>query len=96
MIRTCKLLLIATLAATRLFVADVSAQSSGGPYHIERSVITGGGGSLNGGSFQLSGTFGQSTTAPLSGSGYGFYGGFWPPVAGSAPTDLIFADGFDS
>ena len=74
--------------------AHAIAQSGGGPYRIERSVIAGGGASLGGGAFQLSGTFGQSATAHLSGAGLGFYGGFWPP-AGSAPTDLIFANGFD-
>jgi hypothetical protein len=87
-----------TMAAIALglagaFNAHVSAQSTG-PYRIERRVIAGGGGSVSGGSFQLSGTFGQGATASLAGARFDFHGGFWPPAA-AASIDLIFADGFE-
>ena len=93
--RFCRRRLIATLAFASVFAAHVGAQSGGGPYRIESSVVAGGGGSLSGGQFQLRGTLGQAATTTLSASGYRFYAGFWPPVAGNAPTDLIFANGFD-
>jgi len=92
--RTCVRLLFAASVAS-VFLADAGAQSSNGAYRIERSVVAGGGGSAAGDGFRLSGTFGQSATASLSAAGFGLYGGFWP-LAGTAPNDLIFANGFDS
>lgn len=91
--RTCVRLLLAASVAS-ILVAEAGAQSSGGAYRIERSVVAGGGGSSAGDAFRLSGTFGQSATASLSATGIDLYGGFWP-LAGSAPTDLIFANGFE-
>jgi hypothetical protein len=88
----CNRLLLAPLVAVSICAMSAGAQPSGGAYRIERGVIAGGGGSLSGGTFQLRGTFGQSTTAPLTGSGYGFYGGFWPP---NFLGDRIYADAFD-
>ncbi|HET7161830.1 MAG TPA: hypothetical protein VFI32_04085 [Rhodanobacteraceae bacterium] len=70
---------------------SASAQSSGGPYRIERSAIAGGGATLAGGAYRLSGTFGQAQSATLSASNCRFYNGFWAPVS-----DGIFANGFDS
>jgi hypothetical protein len=67
-----------------------SAQSSGGPYRIAPAAIANGGGTLGGGAFQLSGTFGQAQTSTLSAPGYRFYGGLWAPTS-----DVIFANGFD-
>lgn len=87
-----KRLLLALRVAGSICAMSAGAQSSGGEYRIERSVIASGGGALSGGTFQLRGTFGQSTTAPLTGSGYGFYGGFWQH---NIPGDRIFADAFD-
>lgn len=70
------------------------AQSAGGPYVVDPVVVGGGGATLTGGTFSLSGTIGQPATAQLIGSGYTLYDGFWAPAA--APTDdLIFANGFD-
>ena len=86
--------LVSTLGIVSVFAAHIGAQSGGGPYRVESSVVAGGG-PTSGGAFQLRGTFGQAATAILSASGYRFYGGFWPHVMGSAPTDLIFANGFD-
>ena len=77
------------------FAVHASTNSSGGPYRLERSVIAGGGSTINSGTFRLSGTLGQSASATLSASSYRLYGGFWPPDA-NAPTDRVFANGFDS
>ena len=93
--RPCKRWLIAALVASGVCAAHVGAQSSGGPYRIEPSVIAGGGGTLGGGAFELRGTFGQGATTTLTASGYRLYDGFWAPAAGSASIDLIFANGFD-
>ena len=69
------------------------AQSSGGPFAIDPATIAGGGATLSGGQFRLSGTIGQPATAMLGASTYRLHDGFWKPV--SPPSDLIFADGFD-
>ena len=89
-----KRLSIFALAVASVCAFPVGAQSSGGPYRIERSVIAGGGASLGGGAFELRGTAGQSVASTLSASGYRFHGGFWSLDPGAAP-DLIFANGFD-
>jgi len=84
------------LSVASAFVPQVGAQSSGGPYRVNSSVIASGGASLSGGTFQLKGTLGQSATATLSATSYRFYGGFWAPAAGGPMPDSIFANGFDS
>lgn len=94
--RACERLLLAASVAAGILVADAGAQSSGGPYRIERSVVAGGGASLGGGAFELSGTVGQGATAALSAAGFGLDGGFWRHAANDGSTDLIFANGFDS
>lgn len=58
---------------------------SGGPYSIERSVITSGGGSSSGGAFEVNGTVAQPITGgPSFRTPYLLYGGFWTPQ--TAPT----------
>jgi len=89
-------LIFSALAVLGVFAAHAGAQSSGGPYRVDPSVIAGGGASLGGGAFQLQGTLGQSATATLSATTYRFYGGFWAPAASGPMPDLIFANGFDS
>lgn len=71
----------------------LSAQSSGGPYTVTHSVITGGGTPLNGGTFRLVGTLGQPATATLNATDFRLSDGFWTPA--STTPDLIFANGFD-
>ena len=85
--------LIFALATIGAFSSAVPAQSRGGPYAITRFVIAGGGATLEGGSFRLSGTLGQPATASLAASGFRLYDGFWAPAAVSE--DRIFANGFD-
>jgi hypothetical protein len=69
------------------------AQAAGGPYVIDRAAIAGGGATIAGGSFRLSGTFGQPATAQLAAGGYRLYDGFWVPAG--PLDDTIFANGFD-
>ena len=73
----------------------VHAQSSGGPYEIQRVAIAGGGSPIAGGNYQISSTLGQAATATLSGASYVVFDGFWAPVGGTLG-DVIFANGFDS
>ncbi len=95
MIRFYTGLLMPAFALIGSFPGSVNAQSGGGPYDIDRSVVAGGGGSLAGGTFELRGTVGQSASATLAGSAYRFYGGFWEPAENETPTDLIFTSGFE-
>ena len=79
-----------TLAA---FFLTALAQAAGGPYAISRSAIAGGGATLSGGSFQMSGTLGQPATAEIAAAGYRVYDGFWGPLI--PLSDEIFRNGFD-
>jgi hypothetical protein len=74
---------------------SVAAQSSGGPYQIQSAVVAGGGGPIAGGTYQITGTFGQPATTILTGAGYTIFGGFWGPVGGFQ-VDSIFANDFDA
>lgn len=85
--------LVFALATIGTFSSAVPAQSGGGPYVVTEFAIAGGGATLGGGSFRLSGTIGEPATTPLVASGYRLYDGFWAPA--TAPDDRIFANGFD-
>ena len=50
----------------------------GGPYHLPRSTIDGGGGQSSGGTYSLTGTIGQPDAAYSAGEQYEMLGGFWP------------------
>jgi hypothetical protein len=89
-----KVTLRISVLSLAIVFAGAGAQSSGGPYRIEPSVVAGGGGTASGGAFQLSGTFGQSENTTLSASSYEFYGGFWSPIS-NVPADRVFANGFE-
>lgn len=75
------------------FSLTTFAQMRGGPYAISESVIAGGGATVSGGSFQLSGTLGQPATAEIVAASYRVYDGFWGPR--TPLSDVIFHDGFD-
>lgn len=75
-------------------IGQTSAQSSGGPYRIERVVIAGGGSPIAGGNYQITSTLGQAATTTLSGANYILFGGFWSPV-GSLVVGVTFANGFE-
>jgi hypothetical protein len=81
------------LFALGSFTASATAPSGGGPYVVAPATIAGGGATLSGGTFRLSGTLGQPATALLGASRYRLYDGFWAPA--SPLIDLIFANGFD-
>jgi len=81
------LLALATIAATG------HGQSGGGAFRIDPVVVSGGGATLDGDAFRLSGTIGQPATALLSASGFQMHDGFWRPAAPTS--DVIFANGFD-
>ena len=89
-----KAALLVPLATAHGLIPAAVAQSSGGPYVIDRLAIAGGGGPLSGGAYQLSGTFGQYATATLAASPFTMFDGFWTPVSLTRP-DRIFANGFD-
>lgn len=76
-------------------IAQTRAQSSGGPYDIQRVAIAGGGSPIAGGSYQITSTLGQPATTQLAGASYVIVDGFWSPVGGVS-SDVIFANGFES
>lgn len=84
---------VLALALPGTFAPPARAQSSGGAFVIDPATVAGGGATLSGGRFKLSGTIGQPATATLSASAYRLYDGFW--AAASPSSDLIFANGFD-
>jgi hypothetical protein len=89
-----KAFLLVALATAHGLMPSAVAQSSGGPYVIDRVAIAGGGSPLGGGAYRLSGTLGQSATATLAASPFTMFDGFWTPVSLST-SDRIFANGFD-
>ncbi|GAA0709761.1 hypothetical protein [Dokdonella soli] len=93
MLRLYTITLVLALVTLSALAASARAQSGGGPYLIDPAVIAGGGATLSGGQFRLSGTIGQPATSILSASTYRLYDGFW--AAASPSSDLIFANGFD-
>lgn len=92
--RTCTTLTAAALILGATFVAQVSAQSSGGQYRIDPVVIAGGGGPIAGGSYQITSTLGQPAGATLAGGSYTLFDGFWSPIGGVGG-DFLFANGFE-
>lgn len=85
---------LAVLALASAAVTAARAQSSGGPYRIDRVVIASGGSPAGGGPYQVSGTFGQAAIATLQFGGLAMFDGFWSPVTATVG-DRIFANGFD-
>ena len=59
---------VLVLATLGVLATSVRAQSSGGPYRFDKSVIAGGGGVANGGNYRFASTPGQATTARISGA----------------------------
>lgn len=86
-------ILVFALATIGTLSCAVAAQSGDGPYVVTEFAIAGGGATLGGGSFRLSGTIGEPASTPLGASEYRLYAGFWFPA--TAPNDRIFANGFD-
>ncbi|MBV6494999.1 MAG: carboxypeptidase regulatory-like domain-containing protein [Acidobacteria bacterium ACB1] len=72
------------------FVAQISLGQSG-TYEIRRSVIAGGGRDIDGGSYRIRGTIGQSSADSFFGPGnYEMTAGFWaPPLTPTAASASI-------
>lgn len=67
-------------------VIGAAAQSSGGQFTLEKSLISGGGQNASGGQFTVVGTNGQSIAGQsATGAGFMIHAGFWNPDA-FAPT----------
>lgn len=76
-----KILLLSALVLPLAGVAQV--------YSISWHKIAGGGGTSSGGSFQVSGTVGQSDAgSPMSGGSYSVTGGFWSLIAAVQSTGM--------
>jgi len=77
-----------TAAVTAVLCAAAGAMAQ--PYFMESSTIDGGGGTLNGATYALSGTIGQPDAGVLEGATYTLTGGFWSTVGptGCNPADL--------
>jgi hypothetical protein len=75
-------LLVALLAL--LLGATFATAQTGGGSDLSWWTVDGGGGTLTGGGYTLSGTVGQPDAAPtLRGGGYTLRGGFWGDVGGT-------------
>lgn len=65
---------------------------SGGGFEIDRSTASdAGGGSSQGGDFELQGTIGQTDAGEHAGGDFNLIGGFWV----NAETDVLFKDGYE-
>ena len=87
--------IVTALIVGATFIAEASAQSSGGQYRIDPVALPGGGGPTAGGNYRITSSLGLPATGVLSGAGYALFGGFWSPVGGFS-VDSIFASGFES
>jgi hypothetical protein len=75
MMKKTTLILMITLLILLAFVTTVLGQSG---YLLSRSVIAGGGGRLQSGSYSLTGTSGQPEAGQaLANGNYSLWGGFW-------------------
>ncbi len=70
-----RILLVGLLLLLSLSLATIVW--AGGGYDLSWWTMDGGGGTVTGSSYTLSGTVGQPDAASLSGGGYVLSGGFW-------------------
>ena len=78
-----KKLLTITILFLIVFATSFSlVQANGGAAEIQRSVCSGGGGTVSGGSVSLSGTLGQPITGSSSDGQVTIQSGFWPGLEG--------------
>ena len=71
-----------TIAITAALIATPATLAQ---YAITRSTIDGGGGTLSGTTYALTGTFGQPDTGTSTGTTYSLEGGFWWPTTPATP-----------
>lgn len=79
-----KLWILICLVLTFLPAGNVAYAQTGSGYDLSWHTTDGGGDTLTGSGYSLSGTVGQpdAATQTLSSSGYSLTGGFWPVAAG--------------
>ena len=70
-------LLFAVILASLLAAHAAPAQTGGG-YDLEHHAVAAGGGTLAGGSFEITGTVGQAEAGDVAGGDFAVGGGFWP------------------
>ena len=82
---------LAVLAAAVLLHTSSANGQAGGPYHVGRSAIEGGGvTAASGGSYRISATIGQPVAGTASGGSHFLGGGFWGGAGGMpAPTVTV-------
>ena len=81
----CYLVIVAVVLAG---AGGVALAQTGGPYNLEWNTIDGGGGTVSGGIYSLSGTVGQADAAAvMTGGAYTLSGGFW---AGASPGGPVY------
>ena len=81
--------LTSILALLLLAAASVAVARMAG-YSLPWWTSDSGGGTSNGGKYQLSGTIGQPEAGALSGGDYRLEGGFWGGVSGVAPFQRVY------
>ncbi|PHQ78076.1 MAG: hypothetical protein COB69_10765 [Phycisphaera sp.] len=78
-----------------LAVACLATTANAQPYEITSHTIDGGGGTIAGATYELSGTIGQADVGtPLAGATYELTGGFWTAAAPSRLCADQNEDGF--
>ncbi len=70
-----------------IMVTGVALAQTGGGYDLTWWTVDGGGASVAGGDYLLSGSAGQPDAATLTGGAYTLNGGFWGGIGGAAPPD---------
>jgi len=79
--------LVAVALGALLVAGGIALAQSGGGYDLSWNSVDGGGGSMSGGDYALTGTVGQADAgATMSGGDYALQGGFWN--AGTVPVVL--------
>jgi hypothetical protein len=78
-----------------LLATGVALGQSGGGFAVARQSIDSGGARSSGGGFALVGTVGQADAARGEAGSFQLQGGFHRRGTGSAPVDVLFANGFE-
>ena len=81
--------LLLSITLTMLLVTSVALAAPSG-FNLSWWTVDGGGGTIQGGGYNLSGTIGQPDTRVLLGGGYTLAGGFWSEVAVIQPARLLY------
>lgn len=76
---------IRKLSCSAIGLIAVTCSAGAQPFEITRFVVAGGGGTLSGGSYELTGTIGQAEAGQTLQSGsFELRGGFWPSASSAA------------